>query len=129
MGNPFVPLDGANPIDRLKAIAGIAEISLVLASPQWKTRLQGLIDDVICVPTSAVLLRDMCPPMEPKPPTTPTSSVAPDNAAIILFISGSTGRPKAVVQPYGAMCTFQQPCQEPPCGFELSRAPVRSVYL
>lgn len=106
-GSAFVPLDGDHPTDRLTTIIGIAEISLVLASPQWTVRLQGLSDVVVSVPTSkTTMVADIGSTTELPRPIAPLSDVTPDNAAFILFTSGSTGQPKAVVQPHGAICTL-----------------------
>ncbi|KAK6064475.1 non-ribosomal peptide synthetase [Seiridium cupressi] len=106
-GSAFVPLDGGHPTDRLRIIVDIAELSLVLASPQWAARCKGLVASAVCVPVAKSHLRDMLSSVEPcSPEPTPRSSVAPDNAAFILFTSGSTGKPKAVVQPHGAICAL-----------------------
>ncbi|KAI5917252.1 hypothetical protein F4810DRAFT_697268 [Camillea tinctor] len=105
-GSAFVPMDGGHPTERLKAIVDIADISLVLASPQWTSRLEPIVDTVVCTPTSKSLLGEMLSHIENPLPAIPSSSVTPDNAAFVLFTSGSTGKPKAVVQPHGAVCTL-----------------------
>ncbi|KAI1299719.1 hypothetical protein F5Y03DRAFT_408665 [Xylaria venustula] len=104
----FAPLDGDYPTERLALIVDIADISLILAAPQYEARLNGLVSAVVCIPTSKALLSDMLPPVELDDQAPSASKATPDNAAFILFTSGSTGKPKAVVQPHGAICTLFQ---------------------
>jgi non-ribosomal peptide synthetase component F len=107
-GSAFVPLDGEYPDDRLKVVSEIAEISLVLASPQYSARLEHHLKSVVCVPLSKSLLEAMLPSLQPDEIISSTSMATPEDAAFILFTSGSTGKPKAVVKPHQAICTLFQ---------------------
>ncbi|WP_267615377.1 non-ribosomal peptide synthetase [Gordonia bronchialis] len=77
-GAAFLPLDPAEPAERLGHILGTAQPSLIIADePSHGTvTLAGLLDE------SATVI-----PHAPHP----------DHAAYVLFTSGSTGKPKGVV--------------------------------
>ncbi|MFJ9631712.1 amino acid adenylation domain-containing protein [Streptomyces sp. NPDC101175] len=94
-GAVYVPIDPANPADRIAHTAQDAGLGVVI------TRLPDfpdLVDRVRVTPDD--LMGEL--PGE-RPPLEHTASAplpAPDDAAYVIYTSGSTGRPKGVVVPH-----------------------------
>ncbi|MGW3207636.1 amino acid adenylation domain-containing protein [Streptomyces sp. NPDC001135] len=101
-GAAFVPLDPAQPAERLGRMVADAAPRVVLAHER---HLPLLPEDaavvVVCVdrePDKAAV--DRCPPTPPDVP------VHPDNLAYVVYTSGSTGRPKGVAVRHAALCNL-----------------------
>ncbi len=95
-GAAYVPLDPTYPRGRLAAMAGDADLSAVLASPDG----MGLLETA--VPTwnlEEVLTRD-------PGPYQPGSLAELKGPAYLIYTSGSTGRPKGVVLPHRALANL-----------------------
>ncbi|WP_270486880.1 non-ribosomal peptide synthetase [Gordonia jacobaea] len=82
-GAAFLPIDPAEPTQRLAHILDTAKPALIIAAPGWA----GADTPVVTVDELT----------EPSPSTARPRAPRPDNPAYVLFTSGSTGRPKGVV--------------------------------
>ncbi|MES2475358.1 MAG: amino acid adenylation domain-containing protein [Verrucomicrobiota bacterium] len=101
-GAAYVPLDRANPPERLKLILDDQAPIRVLASP-------GL---TVCLPSgTAILLEDHLPAAAPD--FIPHRH-SPQETAYIIYTSGSTGKPKGVVISHGALANFLLSMAETP---------------
>ncbi len=101
-GAAYVPLDPANPAERLALILDDQAPILVLVSPGYTDHLPADRDPVEL--TDALF---QATPQE-------NVVVSADDAAYILYTSGSTGRPKGVVIPHGALANFLLSMAETP---------------
>ncbi|MEO5913267.1 MAG: amino acid adenylation domain-containing protein [Luteolibacter sp.] len=110
VGAAYVPLDRANPPERLKLILDDQQPIRVLASP-------GL---VTCLPADAsiILMDDHIPA---KNPAFHPYQNLPADTAYIIYTSGSTGKPKGVVISHGALANFLQSMAEEPGFAETDR--------
>jgi len=84
-GGAFVPLDPANPKERLQRFVDAIRPAALLTSSALSKDLQGC---------AHVLLLDR--PVEPASPAFTRAAAAPDALAYAIFTSGSTAEPKAV---------------------------------
>jgi natural product biosynthesis luciferase-like monooxygenase protein/amino acid adenylation domain-containing protein/FkbM family methyltransferase len=92
-GAAYVPLDPADPPDRLRAIAHDAQLRLLLAQPQLLDLLAPLA--VACLaldPHGAAVAAYPATNLPPLP--------SADALAYLIYTSGSTGSPKAVLLPH-----------------------------
>ncbi|MFJ9613764.1 non-ribosomal peptide synthetase [Streptomyces noursei] len=100
-GAAFVPLDPAQPAERLGRMVADAAPRVVLAHERHLPLLPDGAAVVVCVdrePDRAAIDR--------RPPTPPDASVHPDNLAYVVYTSGSTGRPKGVAVRHAALCNL-----------------------
>ena len=102
-GAAYVPLDAANPPERLALILADQSPLHVLVSP-------GLIDR-LPEGTDAIVLEPAMADGTDRPAVPP---VQPSDAAYILYTSGSTGKPKGVVVSHGALANFLLSMREEP---------------
>ncbi|NYT96284.1 non-ribosomal peptide synthetase, partial [Salinispora sp. H7-4] len=89
-GAGYLPLDPAQPADRLSFILADADVSMVVTEQRHAGKLGGVHDGetlVLDADTASWLDR---PCGDPVPPA------APDDLAYVIYTSGSTGRPKGV---------------------------------
>ena len=82
-GAAFLPIDPAEPAQRLAHILDTAKPAVIVAAPGWAG-----------ADTPVVTVDEL---IEPSPSTVQFRAPRPDNPAYVLFTSGSTGRPKGVV--------------------------------
>ncbi len=101
-GAAYVPLDARLPPDRLRAIANEAGLAAVLTAGP----LPELFDDLVSA--CAVDLVGDAALIAANPCDDPTTAVAVDSPAYVLFTSGSTGRPKGVVVHHRALTNHMQ---------------------
>jgi amino acid adenylation domain-containing protein len=100
-GAAYVPLDPANPPERLGWILEDQQPVKVLVSPALLTALPA-----------GIAVIEFHPGMTGGDFTAPPLS--PDEPAYILYTSGSTGKPKGVVVSHGALGNFLLSMQEQP---------------
>ncbi|MGC4013166.1 MAG: amino acid adenylation domain-containing protein [Luteolibacter sp.] len=94
-GAAYVPLDAANPPERLGWILEDQSPLSVLVSPALTGHLPLGARVILFDP---VMAEENHPPVEAK--------IVPTDPAYILYTSGSTGRPKGVVIQHGALANF-----------------------
>jgi len=102
-GAAYVPLDAANPPERLALVLEDQAPLHVLVSSSLVDRLP---------PDSPSIVLDPAMAKGTKHPE--QVSVRPEDAAYILYTSGSTGKPKGVIVSHGALANFLLSMQEEP---------------
>ncbi len=98
----YVPLDGGFPIERMRFIAGDADLKAIVSMSPFRDKLAALdvphvlidlakpaIDIEACVPLAA---DEVAPPV--------------DQVCYIIYTSGTTGNPKGVVIEHPSICNF-----------------------
>ncbi|UUU22854.1 non-ribosomal peptide synthase/polyketide synthase [Streptomyces sp. DSM 40750] len=91
-GAAYLPLDPANPTDRLAYILNDAGATAVITETDLLPLVQNIHDGPFIV-----LDRDQDrQALAAQPATAPTTVSGPDNAIYVIYTSGSTGRPKGV---------------------------------
>lgn len=94
----YVPIDPANPRERIKALLKDSGIRVVVTQP-WLSRKLLWPEDSQILTVDELLL-------EEEPITVPVTEVVPDDLAYVIYTSGSTGLPKGVmIQHQGAVNT------------------------
>ena len=96
-GCAYVPLDPANPTQRLFAMLEDATPRVVLT----QAHLQSRIPTWTSIAVDAVELGDFAD-------TNPDVEIDPSNLAYVLYTSGSTGRPKGVAVQHGSVVNLLQ---------------------
>ena len=96
-GAAYVPIDVANPTDRVRALLRDtgARVLIVDRLPEWSEA------DV-----QPVTLAALCQPVPADYPVPPPP--APDTLAYVIYTSGSTGRPKGVMIEHSAAANSMQ---------------------
>ncbi|QUE50587.1 amino acid adenylation domain-containing protein [Luteolibacter ambystomatis] len=102
-GAAYVPLDAANPPERLRWILEDQASLSILVSPALADRLPEGSDAILFDPAMA---EESHPPAQ--------AGLSPEDPAYILYTSGSTGRPKGVVVSHGALANFLFSMREEP---------------
>ncbi|MCJ0871765.1 non-ribosomal peptide synthetase [Streptomyces sp. AP-93] len=89
-GAAYLPLDPANPADRLAYIASDAAAPVVVTTSAQAPVLDGRYDgELLLLDRDAALI-------DAHPDTDPAVPGSPDNLIYTIYTSGSTGRPKGV---------------------------------
>ncbi|HVQ95878.1 MAG TPA: amino acid adenylation domain-containing protein, partial [Mycobacteriales bacterium] len=88
-GAAYLPLDPAQPADRLAFMLADSAAAAVLTSSSNVDRLAGYAGPVLAVDADTAVLAG-CPATDPAPAGDPA------NLAYVIYTSGSTGRPKGV---------------------------------
>ncbi|MEV8526624.1 amino acid adenylation domain-containing protein [Streptomyces sp. NPDC052000] len=94
-GAGYLPLDPANPADRLAYVLSDAGVRIVVASQATAAALRDAED------AELVLLDRDSALIEARPPTDPEPLAGPGSTIYVIYTSGSTGRPKGVVLEHG----------------------------
>ena len=87
-GGAYLPLDRAQPDERLESIVRDAGVSVLVTDERGARWATGAVD--------RILLLDADRPAPAAQIRFAAAQVAPDNLAYIIYTSGSTGRPKGV---------------------------------
>jgi amino acid adenylation domain-containing protein len=93
-GGAYLPLDPANPAERLRYMLDDAGARLLVANGALPAELHG--DGLPPV----VDLRAEADAIAARPETAPPVIVHPEQLAYVIYTSGSTGRPKGVAEPH-----------------------------
>ncbi|MEY3896055.1 MAG: hypothetical protein RLZZ214_1575, partial [Verrucomicrobiota bacterium] len=109
-GAAYVPLDAANPPERLKFILEDQAPIHILISPDLMDQLPAQLPVILL---DELLTRD-APPWNVHP-------VSPSDTAYVIYTSGSTGKPKGVVVSHGALANFLLSMAEAPGFTEADR--------
>ncbi|RSN29242.1 non-ribosomal peptide synthetase [Amycolatopsis sp. WAC 04169] len=89
-GAAYVPLDLANPIERLGHVLADSGASLVVTTSAWAAQLAEVFDGEL------VVLDEEGSGLSASPDTNPCWSTDPENLIYAMYTSGSTGLPKGV---------------------------------
>lgn len=109
-GAAYVPLDRANPAERLRLILADQAPLLVLVSPQLAGHL----------PSGAEVIQ-LDEHLTAATPVDSLPEAAPSDPAYVIHTSGSTGMPKGVVVSHGALANFLLSMAETPGFTEADR--------
>ncbi|KAF8573142.1 amino acid adenylation, partial [Ramaria rubella] len=95
-GGGYVPLDPEHPPKRIQTIVGLARVTIVLATREFKGNLDSAL---VHTGTRAVFVdfRELSPATKPD-----VGPIGRDDISHVLFTSGSTGTPKGVVLTHGS---------------------------
>ncbi|WP_326760221.1 amino acid adenylation domain-containing protein [Streptomyces phaeochromogenes] len=105
-GAGYLPLDPANPAERLGFVLADAGARVVVTSGSLASALEGVYDgELVVLDRDADLLAS-------RPETAPVTSVAPDNVVYVIYTSGSTGRPKGVTLGHAQVVRLLETMQE-----------------
>ncbi|WP_420121485.1 amino acid adenylation domain-containing protein, partial [Nakamurella sp.] len=85
----YLPLDPAQPGDRLAYMVADARARIIVTTSDLRPRLGSVGAGVVVVLLDRLLWQD-------EPADDPVSRARPDNLAYVIYTSGSTGRPKGV---------------------------------
>ena len=95
-GAAFLPIDLANPSDRIAYLLADADVRCVLTDAATESTLPPTAVEVLLVADTR--------PTRGRP--APRRPVDPANPAYVIYTSGSTGTPKGVVEPRSALCNM-----------------------
>ncbi|MBQ0984632.1 amino acid adenylation domain-containing protein [Streptomyces sp. F63] len=107
-GAAYLPLDPANPADRLAYILRDANAPIAVTTPDTLPLLQDIHDGTLVIlhpdqqepttrpATTPTPAPDPKPNPNPNPNPAPNPAPGPDNTIYVIYTSGSTGRPKGV---------------------------------
>ena len=87
-GAAYVPMDPANPPERIAYVLKDAKIAVLLT--------QGSLQASHPVTADKIVLLDSFDWTAPGAPALPAAAVRPEHLAYVIYTSGSTGRPKGV---------------------------------
>lgn len=89
-GGAYVPMDPADPADRLAHILFDSQVQILLTEKAVGNRLPEGIAKTICVDADEELIRA-------ESEKNPTGGALPENLAYVIYTSGSTGKPKGTL--------------------------------
>jgi amino acid adenylation domain-containing protein len=98
-GGAYLPLDPANPTERLAFMIEDAELSLVLTQ-------ERLADDIPVAKVNLLCLDRDWPTIASESYANPSVNVGPTNLAYVIYTSGSTGNPKGVMIEHRSLVNF-----------------------
>ncbi|KAL2670220.1 hypothetical protein Neosp_014687 [[Neocosmospora] mangrovei] len=114
-GGAIVGLDPAHPPARHAEITRDCASHLVLCSPQYQDRFNGLVEAVILV-NPDLFTTELSSPQD-------LPTVTSRDAAFVIYTSGSTGKPKGIVIDHGSFCASAKAFMQ-----RMNLAPTSSVF-
>jgi amino acid adenylation domain-containing protein len=102
-GLTYVPMDTANPVQRVLDLALDANMAMILCHQSSVAKLVGFAGECIIL-DDATLSADLSRYADDNPPAT----CHDHDAAYVIYTSGSTGQPKGVVNSYANLSHFYQ---------------------
>ncbi|MDH6626474.1 amino acid adenylation domain-containing protein [Streptomyces sp. LBL] len=106
-GAGYLPLDPANPTERLGHIVSDAQAHLVITSTALAPRLEGIHDGRLLVLDGADAAA-----VAAEPVSNPAPVATPENLIYTIYTSGSTGRPKGVALTHTNVVRLMTTAQE-----------------
>ncbi len=109
-GCAYVPIDPANPGERVAFMLQNAQISILLTHQHLISTLPQHQAHLVCLDSD-------WPTIATAPATNPVCTVQPANLFYVMYTSGSTGKPKGVAMSHRALCnllTWQLNTMVPP---------------
>jgi amino acid adenylation domain-containing protein/non-ribosomal peptide synthase protein (TIGR01720 family) len=104
VGAVYLPIDPANPRDRVEKIVQDANLTWIIATLSETTWLTALGCVVITTDDSFM-------PWQHQPTINLQRPIHPDQLAYIMYTSGSTGMPKGVCIPHRGIVRLVKPCE------------------
>ena len=104
-GGAYLPLDPANPVQRLALILEETQALVLLTQQSLVEQVPSLGDQTVCLERDWA---EICG----YPATRVTSSMVAEQLAYVIYTSGSTGRPKGVMIPHRAVVNYLSWCTE-----------------
>ncbi|NGO07967.1 amino acid adenylation domain-containing protein [Streptomyces sp. HC44] len=105
-GAGYLPLDPANPADRLGFVLADAGARAVVTSGGLVSVLEGVYGgELVVLDRDADLVAS-------RPESAPVSLTVPDNTVYVIYTSGSTGRPKGVTLAHAQVVRLLDTMQE-----------------
>ncbi|WP_405617058.1 amino acid adenylation domain-containing protein [Streptomyces sp. NBC_00076] len=105
-GAGYLPLDPANPADRLGFVVADAGARAVVTSGALVSVLEEVYGgELVVVDRDADLIAS-------RPESAPASLTVPDNVVYVIYTSGSTGRPKGVTLAHAQVVRLLETVQE-----------------
>ncbi|MFF9900499.1 amino acid adenylation domain-containing protein [Streptomyces longispororuber] len=107
-GAGYLPLDPANPLDRLGYVLGDARARTVLTTADLAENLREVYDGHLVVLDTAEAVAEL----DAQPVDNPAPVSGPDNLIYTIYTSGSTGRPKGVALTHTNVVRLMSTAQE-----------------
>jgi len=120
-GGAYLPLDPAQPKQRLAFILEEAQTPMLLTQQHLRERLP-VTDQTIYLDASWETLSD-------ESAANPVSNLEPENLAYVIYTSGSTGKPKGVMITHRGLVNYLSWCTRAYLGREGRGAPVFSSLV
>ncbi|HVR07263.1 MAG TPA: amino acid adenylation domain-containing protein [Thermoanaerobaculia bacterium] len=102
-GGAYLPLDPANPAERLEFVLGDAGAGVVVAEERLAGHLPAHAATVVAVHASEAAPSAPPAPAEERRGARAPAAAGPENLANVIYTSGSTGRPKGAMNTHGAV--------------------------
>jgi non-ribosomal peptide synthetase-like protein len=103
----YVPLDAGFPIERLRFIAGDAELRAIVSTSCFAEKLAGLDLPHVLIDRECVAIG-----AEADEPLTDQVAETADQTCYIIYTSGTTGHPKGVIVEHPSICNFVRVASE-----------------
>jgi amino acid adenylation domain-containing protein len=100
-GGAYIPVDPANPVERVQHILSDACPRLVLTQESLKGRLNGATAEVIALDSARELADQSDCNLDPGP-----IGLSAQNLAYVIYTSGSTGKPKGVMVEHRSVVNY-----------------------
>src|SRR5439155_20932267 len=102
-GGAYLPLDPAQPPERVRAILRDAGPRAVISDRNFLDRLPNIGVEMVCLRVIESERRGLPPPAGTG---RPHSAARSDDLAYVIYTSGSTGTPKGVMIPHRALTNY-----------------------